>query len=234
MPAKNSLKQFIPESYYHLYNRGVEKRHIFVDDQDYAVFLSYVKNYLLPKDTRRLQKILANPQTGWREKDQAIKLLRMNNFAQTLTLHAYCLMPNHFHLLVKQTEAPTIDRFMNSLCTRYSMYFNRKHKRVGTLFQGVYKAVPVISDEQLLHLSRYIHRNPHSLASQGEALRSYAYSSVRDYLKLRKTEWVRVDTMLSYFSSTSNNSYESFVDGVSDDERHQEIVTSVAIDLDAD
>ena len=176
MPAKNSVKEFVSDSYYHIYNRGVEKRIIFKDEQDHAVFLSYLMTYLLPKDEVALRAVIANPGSTSKEKDKALKALRLNNFADSITLIAYCLMPNHFHLLVKQTEEMTIDSFMQSFCTRFSLYFNRKYRRVGPLFQGLYKAVRIVSDEQLLQLSRYIHRNPISLASQGtscEAIRTH-------------------------------------------------------------
>jgi len=169
MPAKNSRKIFAPNSYYHIYNRGVEKRTIFLEDIDYNVFLSYIQTYILPKDEKTLNYIISDPKAEWKEKNKAIKLLRLNNFFKSLSLISYALMPNHFHFLVKQKEENIIDRFMNSFCTRYSMYFNKKYKRIGTLFQGVYKAVLVDSDEQLHHLSRYIHRNPLPLL-QGEAL----------------------------------------------------------------
>lgn len=209
MSAKNSIKQFIPHSYYHLYNRGVEKRTIFQDKQDYFIFLSYLKTYLLPKETNKLHSILLNPASTSKEKASALKLLRMNNFTDDITLLAFCLMPNHFHLLIKQVEANTIDRFMNSLMTRYSMYFNRKYKRVGPLFQGLYKAVLVTTDEQLLHLSRYIHRNP---ASKGSALQSYEYSSYPVYLEVQKIEWVKSENILAHFSKSRLNSYQSFVE----------------------
>lgn len=172
MPAKNSIKEFVSDSYYHLYNRGVEKRIIFSDEQDYTVFLSYLKTYLVPKDIVALQKTLKDPDVSWKIKDRVLKELRLNNFAGDVVLVSYCLMPNHFHILVKQNEAESIDRFMNSLCTRYAMYFNRKHKRVGVLFQDHYKAVRVATDEQLLQLSRYIHSNPSKLASQGAPLQN--------------------------------------------------------------
>lgn len=178
MPAKHTIKEFVENGYYHLYNRGVEKQKIFKDDQDHNVFLSYLKTYLEPKDEMSLRTVIANPNASWREKDKASKLLRLNNFSDMLELLAYCLMPNHFHLLVHQKEDNTIDRFLNSLGTRYTMYVNKKYKRVGPLFQSVYKAVLVSSDEQLMHLTRYIHRNPKSVyhgkksASQGDALRS--------------------------------------------------------------
>src|SRR3989304_6385484 len=102
MPSKHSTKTYIENSYYHIYNRGVEKRNIFLDQQDYGVFLSYLKEYLLPKNERELANKLADPNVSSREKAKIIKLLRMNNFADEIILFAYCLMPNHFHLLIKQ------------------------------------------------------------------------------------------------------------------------------------
>lgn len=214
MPAKNIIKQFVNGGYYHIYNRGVEKRKIFMDKQDYLVCLSYLKTYLMPKDIKHLQAIIADPIINWVEKDKAIKLLRMNNFNQRLNLLAYCLMPNHFHFLVRQTDSTVIDNFMNSLFTRYSMYFNKKYRRVGKLFQGVYKAVLVNTDEQLLHLSRYIHRNPIPIL-QGDALENYTYSSYSAYLKLSNFDWVESDMILSKFSSSGLNSYQAFVENKS-------------------
>ena len=215
MPAKHAIKEFVSDAYYHIYNRGVEKRIIFQDEQDRAVFLSYLKTYLLPKDKNTLSAILANPKSSPREKDQALKLLRLNNFADTLTLLAYCLMPNHFHLLVKQTDLMTIDRFMQSLCTRYSVYFNRKYRRVGGLFQGLYKAVRVTTEEQLLHLSRYIHRNPIILASQGSTLQSYTYSSYPQYLGISHADWIHPKDVLAAFPKSGKGGYQQFVEGSS-------------------
>jgi len=166
MPAKNSRKQYYENGYYHIYNRGVEKRKIFLDQQDYAVFLPYLKEYLLPKDERALSKRLMDSSITSIEKNKILKLLRLNNFSNEITLLAYCLMPNHFHFFVKQKSAGSIDKFMNSLGTRYTMYFNKKYDRVGSLYQGVYKAVSVNNESQFIYLSKYIH-------SQALALRSY-------------------------------------------------------------
>lgn len=219
MPSKNSVREFVSDSFYHMYNRGVEKRIIFQDDQDYAVFLSYLKIYLLPKDEKGLKSMLADPAVLWKEKDKALKLLRLNNFSGDILLISYCLMPNHFHLLVKQKNAVTIDKFMNSLCTRYAMYFNRKYKRVGVLFQDSYKAVRVVSDDQLLYLTRYIHRNAVQLL-QGDPLQNYLHSSYPEYLVLRQSPWVSSNIILDYFSKNKNMSasYRSFVEGGGVDE----------------
>ncbi|MDO8577959.1 MAG: transposase [Dehalococcoidales bacterium] len=136
-------------------------------------------------------------------------MLRLNNFDQEITLFAYCLMPNHFHLFIKQKSMGAIDKFMNSLGTRYTMFFNRKYKRVGSLYQGVYKAVPITNDAQFIYLSKYIHRQ--ALALQGEALQGQP-SSYEEYLDKRNTRWVHPEEVLEFFSKTNPLlSYKNFV-----------------------
>lgn len=212
MPAKNSIKIYVENSYYHIYNRGVEKRLIFQDEQDYSVFLSYLRDYLLPKNELELSQKLSDLNTSYKEKDKIIKLLRLNNFADEITLLAYCLMPNHFHFFVKQKSALSIDKFMQSLCTRYTMYFNRKYKRVGSLFQAVYKAVLIETEAQFIYLSKYIHKQ--ALALQGETLRGWKEKqpcSFAEYLGLRKTNWVDPQEVSGYFSKTNSVlSYKNF------------------------
>ena len=229
MAAKNSIKEFTPNTYYHLYNRGVEKRMIFMYSQDYSVALSYLKTYLTPKDEKGLRSLLADPTSTSRQKDQALKMLRLNNFSDTLTLVSYCLMPNHFHILAYQTEEDTIDRFMNSFGTRYSMYFNAKYHRVGPLYQGLYKAVRVDTDEQFLHLTRYIHRNPIALASQGTPLQSYNYSSYPQYLDLSHAAWVHPEVILKYFQKSGRLGYLKFVEGVSE-ETYAPLLVNASLD----
>lgn len=212
MPGKNTRKQYVKNGYYHVYNRGVEKRKIFVDEQDYSVFLSYLKEYLLPKNIQELSDIVNNENSPPFEKNKALKLIRLNNFATDISLIAYCLMPNHFHLLIKQNSRDSMDKFMNSFCTRYTMYFNAKYERVGKLYEGTYKAVIVSTDEQLLHLSRYIHSNPIKLKTdKGDALFGQP-SSLPIYLGLNKATWVSSNEILSFFSKTNPKlSYKNFM-----------------------
>lgn len=212
MPSRNSVKQYLENGYYHIYNRGVEKRVIFLDQQDYYVFLSYLKEYLLPKNEQELLEKLSEPTISSIERDKIVKKLRLNNFFSEISLLAYCLMPNHFHFFIKQKSALSIDKFMQSLCTRYTMYFNRKYKRVGSLFQAVYKAVSIETEEQFIYLSKYIHKQ--ALAFPGETLevQEVQPSSYSNYTGTRKTEWVIPDEVLSYFSNTNPTlSYKSFV-----------------------
>src|SRR3989344_6547024 len=119
MPAKNKIKTYLENGYYHIYNRGVEKRVIFEDKLDRSVFLNYLKEYLLPKDIVSLSKVIMDTSVSAEEKEKAIRQMRLNNFAGEIELLCYCLMPNHFHLLIKQRNARAIETFMKSLCTRY-------------------------------------------------------------------------------------------------------------------
>jgi REP element-mobilizing transposase RayT len=100
MPAKNTIKHYQANSYYHIYNRGVEKRTIFQDQQDYAVFLNYLKEFLSPLSKNKPQRDICV-----KEKTYKINDYQCRNHSQNITLLAYCLMPNHFHLLVKQKQS---------------------------------------------------------------------------------------------------------------------------------
>ena len=218
MPAKNTLKTYVDGGYYHLYNRGVNKMNIFTDQRDYSVFLSYLKTYLLPKDAEKLQAIIGNPDIPLRERDKALRELKLNNFTDSVDLLAYCLMPNHYHFLVKQVNHRDLEFFTKSLMTRYSQYFNRKYKRVGPVYQGRYKAVLIETEEQLLYLTRYIHRNPLEFWDKKRTVLSNALttqpSSYPVYLREIKQSWVKPEDILANFSISISgfNSYQSFVE----------------------
>lgn len=232
MAAKNSVKIYKENSFYHIYNRGVDKRVIFTDEQDFSTFLSYIKTYLLPKEEFKLRAIIESSATNSIEKDKALKLLRLKNFFEDIELHGYALLPNHYHLLVKQSQN-VLHSFMNALGTRYSMYFNKKHKRTGVLFQDVYKAVLVESDEQLLQLSRYIHLNPiRWLNLSPKKWREVPFpTSLHEYLRLRSTAWIKTNDVLSYFSKSKQTAdYEDFLGF----EQNFKVLEDIAIDLETD
>lgn len=212
MPGKNTLKVYVENGYYHIYNRGVEKRTIFKNTQDHKVFLSYLKEYLSPREKSENLKIIFSLQ------GESFKGLprQPNNYYKEIELIAYCLMPNHFHLLIKQISKNSMEKFIRSLATRYSMYFNKKYERVGSLFQGPYKAVLIKDDAYLLHLTRYLHLNPKEYTND----LANAYSSYTDYLGLRKTSWVKPNIVLKFFERKTIpelnikkvNTYKDFVE----------------------
>ena len=208
MPAKNALKIYKENSYYHIYNRGVAKAKIFKREKDYKVFLDYLKIYLTPTDLQG-------------ESLQVAPSKELKNYSDNVSLIAYCLMPNHFHLLVHQNNKDSINYFMRSLATKYVRYFNTTYDRVGPLFQGVYKAVRVYDEDQLIYLSKYIHRNPINLPPARRVLAGWKYSSYGNYLRLFKQAWVKPEVILKMYSDSNKlyaeKSYQNFVEEFKDD-----------------
>lgn len=197
MPSRNTVKDFTPNSYYHLYNRGVDKRRIFEDSEDYQKFLYYLKVYLTPSVKLHEEMPLLR------------KNLTSNNLAEEVTLLAFCLMPNHFHLLLHQESTNGITRLMRQLTTAYSMYFNKRYERIGPLFQGIYKAVNV-KTEDLLALSSYIHVHPE--ADRGVDLNEFKWSSFLTYSGSQKLPWIETETVNEAFKKTgTTKSYRDFV-----------------------
>lgn len=127
----------------------------------------------------------------------------------------YCLMPNHFHFLLKQATDTSLTHFMLKLGTSYAKHFNIKYKEVGSLFQGRFKAKLVEKDEYLLQLSRYIHRNPKKLLlpTPGVELVDYKWSSYPFYISGNNNDFINTDFILSYFSKENpQGDYKKFVE----------------------
>jgi len=193
MPRKHTTKQFIEDSFYHIYNVGLDGRTIFHDDHDYKTFLYILKRYL-----KRVE-----PYEGFNPKE----ILRKNLW-QEIKLIAYCLMPNHFHLLVKQLTKDAMTKLMRRVSTNFVMYFNERYRRSGPLFQSIYKAVPIDADPYLLHITRYIHLNPKDLDPKSlnikqnwTSFKDYPYSSYLDYLGQRQTDWIHPEEVLRLFQT---------------------------------
>lgn len=202
MPSRNVVKQFEADAMYHVYNRGVDKRIIFTDERDYAVFLSFLKYALLSdEDSQKKDEVDPSLLTEAQRFN-----LRREGLSGKVDLVSFCLMPNHFHLLLYQYKPDAITRLMRSIITGYSMYFNKRHKRVGSLFQGVYKAARINSDAYWWHVSRYIHLNPMDL---GVDYATYPYSSYRYIMGSAEANWLKPKIIMSGFKNP--NDYHKFV-----------------------
>lgn len=163
------ITPFINEHYYHIYNRGSEKRPIFESRRDYQRFLKTLKYYQIDGPKPKFSHF---PSLTVSELDSSKKMIE---------IIAYCLMPNHFHLLIKQIREKGITEFMSKFLNSYTKYYNTKYNRVGALLQGMFKAVLIENDEQLLHVSRYIHLNPVS-SFLVKNLNQYEWSSYPEYM----------------------------------------------------
>ncbi len=183
MPIRNTLKDYDAPAYYHVYNRGAGGQPIYLDDRDRQKFLALFGRHLDPgnEDVRADGQIYEK---------------------YDIDLLAYCLMGNHFHLLVfQQTDPGAMTQLLRSVSTAYAMYFNQRHKKSGHLFQGIFKASQITSDEYLLHITRYIHLNPRSYLR-------YEWSSLRFYLGSAPPVWLKPDIL----NNMSPVAYRKFLD----------------------
>lgn len=171
----------INDEYYHIYNRGNSKQSIFLDEQDYRVFQFYL--YIMNMERRITSREVGDVSYSYERETRLVDI------------GAYCLMPNHFHILLTQKSEKGASKFMLKLSTAYSMYFNQKYKRTGSLCEGVFKSKHIADDIYLKYLYSYIHINPLKLTSPDwkknlkigksadlSKIMEYSFSSVGYYL----------------------------------------------------
>lgn len=187
------MKVYAEDAVYHVYNRGVSKQTIFHDEGDYAYFLGLLKRYL-------------DPEYAMRKPNR----VPYRSFADDVNLLTYCLMPNHFHLLLHQISRTGMSELLKSVSVSYSMYYNKKYRHTGALFQQRYRAVRIIEDSQFAHISRYIHMNPKNYYD-------WQWSSLDYYIGNKHSEWLKTDMLPDV------GDYRSFLDEYADrrDELHQ-------------
>lgn len=220
MPAKNIVKTYLENSYYHVYSRGVDKREIFLDKADCVMFQHLLKLYLSPPEILLLEKEIT---------PRRLHKITFLNIYKEVDLISFSLMPNHFHLQVKQATVDGMIKLTHRVLTSYAQYFNDKYKRRGPLFESTYKAVLVEADEQLLYLSSYIHRNPMKLKISKFDFTEF--SSFPYYLGDKKAHWLKPQVILDYFHEKKGKgvfSYESFVKDFR--EQPEEILHDLALD----
>ena len=167
------------DEYYHLFNRGVEKQIIFLDDRDYARFLFLIIYFQSPVNFYNLTRPITSfvrRRTFNINEEKVVKVIK----TRIVKLNAFCLMPNHFHLLIQEVEDNGIAKYMHRILTAYAKYFNTKYHHNGHVFQGAYKFKHILNNDQFLYLSAYIHKNP-------KAYGDYPWSSYLSYNK--KNSW---------------------------------------------
>ena len=172
--------------YYHVFNRGVNKDNIFFDDIDWHRFLFTI--FAFQSDE--------TPENFYRHIDDFVEIGRITekildykkiNRRRYVDLVAFALMPNHFHLVLREHRPKGVANFMSRLQNSYTKYVNTKYEKNGHLFQGPYRSVHVKDDDQLLYLSAYVHKNPKELSGWKNKIVDYPWSSLQDYT--RENRW---------------------------------------------
>lgn len=201
---------------YHIFNRSLRNIPIFTNKKEFELFLLATKFYLQPDPPVKFS--IYRQQKEKYQIDLSQKLVK---------IIAYCLMPNHFHFILTQIEENGIKEFIRKLSSSYSHYFNIKHEQRGPVFEGKFKAVRVETQEQLLHLSRYIHLNPVTSFIVEDPL-EYDYSSYKAYLKNEDTDFLDNSVVMTEFSSPKK--YGKFVLDRKDYQRELEAIKHIILE----
>ena len=180
--------------YYHIFNRGVAKMQIFNNFRDYNRFIKTMVYYAIEGPKPKFSHF--TPTTTILNTDKIVDII------------CYCLMPNHFHFILQQKKDGGITEFMSKLSNSYTKYFNVRNERIGPLLQGEFKSVHVATDEQLIHLSRYIHLNP-LVGYVTKNLDDYRWSSYSEYKDPLNGKICAKEIVLSLFKSADE--YVKFV-----------------------
>lgn len=206
MPRRN--EKFVTDQIYHVFNRGVARMSIYSSSSDFKRFLDLAEYYLhadTPVSFSHFKKLALE------KRDEIFYTLKRENKLNVEVL-AFCLMDNHYHYLLKQAGENGIKIFMSNLQNGYAKYYNVKHKRTGPLLQPMFKAVRIETDEQLIHVSRYIHLNPSTdYKVTIEELADYPWSSFATYISKKPNTYsfIKTDNILGFFKN--NAEYREFV-----------------------
>lgn len=185
MPSKNLIRNYDAPAFYHVYNRGAGKQVVFHNSADKRKFMLILERHLIPTDEEELYPIY------------------------DVEVVAFCLMNNHFHLLLYQElDRLAISGLMKSVATAYAMYYNNRYKASGRLFQGPFRASHIDNDTYLAHISRYIHLNPRTY-------KTYYWSSLRYYIGKDSSELIHPERVLD----VSPSRYATFLEDYTD--RHE-------------
>lgn len=223
MPAR--FTPLVTDQYYHIFNRGVNKQPIFEAIRDYKRALDILNFYSFNPKLRFSKFLLLSKE----EKSNFMDNLHKVN-DKLVDIICFCLMPNHFHLLLNQMKDNGISKFMANLQNSFTRYFNTKHERIGPLLQGQFKAVLIEDDNQLLHLSRYIHLNPYSsyIVKNLGILEEYPWSSFPEYLGRTAIEICNKNVILSQFKDRI--AYKKFVFDQADYQRKLEAIKHLVLE----
>lgn len=184
--------------YYHIYNRGVDKRKVFLSDKDYFRFLTSMKEF------NRIDPIFSLHLYNQRKEKQ---IVGVGHLQKLVDIICYCLNPNHFHFILKQKTENGVSEFMKRVGGGYTNYFNHQYKRTGALLQGRFKSAHIDNNEYLLYLSAYINRN-YFIHGYGDDFR-WPYSSLLEYTGKRSKGICDTSIILDQFKN--RNEYQEFM-----------------------
>ena len=191
-----------PGEIYHIFNRSIAQVPIFLSNRDFLRFtevIDYYRFLSLPMRFSHYNRLEADIKKSF--------LDELYQKRETLIeIYSFCLIPDHFHFLLKELKENGIRKFISNIQNSYAKYFNTKTERSGSLFQEMFKAVRIASDEQFIHVARYIHLNPYSsfLFDNPDRLKTFRWSSFGDYLGINNHPFISQSFLGSFFKSPTD------------------------------
>ena len=214
-----------PGQIYHVFNRSVERRTIFISKREYARMMDIVTYYQYAHRSIRYSQFLSLPEPSQND----IREWYIKKGEKEIDMYAYALMPNHIHFLLRQNTQKGITTFLSNLSNSYAKFFNIRHKRTGALWQRPFKAVRIETEEQLWHVSRYIHLNPvSSYVIELDKLDTYPWTSFPEYIGMNGNKLCDRSMIQSSFKTPE--AYRAFVHNHADYARTLEQIKHCSID----
>lgn len=223
MPGR--LVPLVNEQIYHVFNRGINRQPTFLNKQEYKRAKLTLNHYRFDNIPAKLSKFLT---ISHYDRAKIMENLKKED-DKLVDMLSFCLMPNHFHFLLRQKKDKGISKFLGNFQNSYTRYSNTKEERDGSIFLDQFKAVLILTDEQLIHVSRYIHLNPYTsyVVKNLDQLLKYPWSSLPEYLK-NKSEICELSTVMGYFKSSKN--YQTFVTDQADYQRQLHSIQHLALE----
>lgn len=212
MPGR--ITPLVNDQIYHVFNRGINHQPTFLDKLEYKRTQLTIEFYRFSNLPTKLSKFLT---LSNEDRTKILDNLKKEN-DKLVEILAFCLMPNHFHFLLKQIKDKGISKFLGNFQNSYTRYFNTKEERDGSLFLDQFKAVLINTDEQLLHVSRYIHLNPYTsyVVKDLTNLLEYPWSSLPEYLE-NKQGICEQSTLMAFFKTSED--HQKFIEDQADYQR---------------
>jgi len=206
--------------FYHVMTKSIAGYIVFRSKSDYNRMLKIVEYYSFENLPLKFSQYLYTIKNR-----NSVRKINLTEFSKLVDIISYCLMPTHIHILLTPLKDNAVSIFMGNILNSYTRYFNNKNKRKGPLWQGRFKSVHVKTDEQLLHLTRYIHLNPTS-SGLVEKPEDWKYSSYREYIEL---DYKGICNFKNYIE-VNPDFYRKFVESRKDYQREIEFVKHLLLE----
>ncbi len=218
-------EKLVTGNIYHVLNKSIAGYNIFPSDEHYENIIQIIRFFSVGEELPRFSRFISQARNQGKSFEEYLD--EQTNSRRPVDIIAYCIMPTHFHLLLRQVKDNGISNFMGNVSGSYARGFNAWQKRKGFLWEGRFKNVPVTKDEQLLHLTRYIHLNPVT-AGIVEKPEQWKYSSYKEYVEVKKGKYpiCKYDGLFDM----SPHEYRKFVEDQKDYQRELAKIKKIALE----